>query len=304
MRKRLAHRLFRGPIALGSTLLAALGIALLLGYWLAVVQSPLSRQAVARNLLNNGEADKAAHVFETPAWQGVALYRAGRYHRAVGVFVTDDSITGLYNMGNAYAQLGLYRGAISAYETVLGRNPGHHDARFNLELVRRAAERERELLDESSRTENAGSWEDGLRDSQERGDPEMASGHQESDTEKADSLEPPEAGDGSQESGQDVGETSAPESEIAGSTAGDDSQDGEASDASVFSLSDQESDEPGNPSSNGKAPEDAIVLGGSVDKAREEALADEIILRRINDDPAIVLRARLNMALRKQRGGR
>jgi hypothetical protein len=99
-------------------------------------------------------------------------------------------------------------------------------------------------------------------------------------------------------------DTSAPESEVAGSTTSDSLKKGEASDASVFNLSDQESDDAGSPSSDGKAPEDAIVLGDIADQAREEALADEIILRRINDDPAVVLKARLNMALRKQRGGR
>ncbi len=304
MRETSTHQVFKGPVILAFALLAGLSIALLLGYWLAIVQGPLSRHAVAQDLLDNGEADKAAYIFETPAWQGVALYRAGRYHRAVGAFVTDDSVTGLYNMGNAYAQLGLYRGAITAYEAVLNRNPGHDDARFNLELVRRAAERERELLDESSRTENAGGWEDGIRDSQERGEPETAPRDQANETEEADSEEPPQSGSSDQESDQAVGETSAPESEVAGSTAADDSNEGGASDASVLSLSDQKNVESGNPSPNGKAPEETIVLDGAVDQAREEALADEIVLRRINDDPAVVLRARLNMALRKQRAGR
>ena len=304
MRKRLPHRIFIPPFFFASVLLTALSVALLLGYWLAVVQAPLSRHAVAQNLLEIGEADKAAHVFEMPIWQGIALYRAGRYHRAVGAFVTDNSISGLYNMGNAYAQLGLYQGAITAYEVVLSRHPGHHDARFNLELVRRAAEREQELLDESSRTENAGEWEDGLRDSQERGQPEPTSSDQNRDIEETSSQEPPQSGNNELESGQEVGETSAPESEIAGSTESGSSNDGDESAASVFGLSDEESDQAGSPSPDGAAPEETTALGGVVDKAREEALADEIILRRIIDDPALVLRARLNMALRKQRGGR
>ncbi|NJO38889.1 MAG: hypothetical protein HC871_16390 [Rhizobiales bacterium] len=46
------------------------------------------------------------------------------------------------------------------------------------------------------------------------------------------------------------------------------------------------------------------MMGGVIDPEREESMADEIVLRRIRDDPAIVLRARLNMALRKQRAVR
>ena len=47
-------------------------------------------------------------------------------------------------------------------------------------------------------------------------------------------------------------------------------------------------------------PRRALVIGGEVDRVREEAMADEILLRRIEDDPALVLKARLNMALRRQ----
>jgi Ca-activated chloride channel family protein len=304
MRERLLRQLSGGPLMLIFMFLVALGTALLLGYWLAILQSPLSRHTVARSLLQSGEAEKAAYVFETPIWQGIALYRAGRYHRSVGAFVTDDSVTGLYNMGNAYAQLGLYRGAITAYEAVLSRRPGHDDARFNLELVRRAAERERELLDESSRTENDGLWEDGLGESQERGNPETTQLDQDDETNNAESSEPSEGGSSDQDGNQGEGETSAPESEVASSHAGDNSNEGAASDASVFGLSDQESDQAGTPSPNGAAPEEKTVLGSVIGQAREEALADEIILQRIIDDPAIVLRARLNMSLRKQRAGR
>lgn len=304
MLERFLHRRIRGPMTLALGMLIALGIALLLGSWLAMVQAPLSRHSVAQNLLDNGEADKAAYVFEAPIWQGVALYRAGRYHRAVGAFVSDDSVVALYNMGNAYAQLGLYRGAITAYEAVLNRRPGHEDARFNLDLVRRAAERERELLDESRQTENEGGWEDGLRDSQEHGEPQPTSRDQGNLDDDTATSEPPRSGNSEQESDQSIGETSAPESDVASAAGGDNRDEGEASDASVFSLSEQHEDDGDRPSMNSAPSEEATVIGGLVDQAREEALADEIILRRINDDPAIVLRARLNMALRKQRAGR
>ncbi len=303
MLMRLLHRI-TGPMMLTFGLMITLGLALLLGSWLARVQAPLSRHSVAHNLLESGRADQAAYVFDTPIWQGVALYRAGRYHRAVGAFVADDSVIGLYNMGNAYAQLGLYRGAISAYEAVLNRQPDHKDARFNLELVRRAADRERELLDESRRTENEGGWEDGLRDNREHGEPETTSRDQTGENEATASSEPPRSGNSEQDPDQGLGETSAPESEITSAAGGDSHHEGDASDALVFSLSEQKDGDADKPSTDRALSEEAIVLDGTVNRAGEEALADEITLRRINDDPAIVLRARLNMALRKQQAGR
>ena len=304
MLNQLLKPFIRRPIMIAGILLTSLTVALVLGKWLAAVQAPLTRHAVARSLLDEGAPDKAAHVFEAPIWQGVALYRAGRYHRAVGAFVTDDSVTGLYNMGNAYTHLGLYRGAIAAYESVLQRQPNHEDARYNLELVRSAAKREQELEEEARQTENAGNWEDGLRDNQEQGEPETARSDQARESEEPDPSAQPEEQAGDQNAEAGAGETATPESRIAGENAGGSDKEGEQAEASVFSLSGRDDQDADDLSPEGANAEDAEVIGGEVDRAREEAMADEILLRRIKDDPAIVLKARLNMALRRQRAER
>lgn len=298
---RVAKSFSRRPVIAASLIVAAVAIALVFGRWLAIAQAPLSRHAVARNLLESGVPDKAAHVFETPIWQGVALYKAGRYHRAVGAFVSDDSVTGLYNMGNAYTRLGLYRGAITAYEAVLQRQPNHEDARYNLELVRSAAKRAQELEAEARQTENAGSWEDGLRDREEEGEPETARSDQANDGEESDPSSEPEDQAPEQDTREGAGETAAPESQIAGEHAGGSEKEGEQAEASVFSLSGREDQDADNLSPETANAEDTEVIGGEIDRAREEAMADEILLRRIKDDPALVLKARLSMALRKQK---
>lgn len=304
MRSTFLRQLSRRPVLILGSLMIALAAALLLGRWLAVVQAPQTRYAVARDLLENGAPDKAAHVFETPIWQGVALYRAGRYHRSVGAFVTDDSVTGLYNLGNAYARLGLYRGAISAYQAVLERRPNHEDAAHNLELVQLASRREQELENASRDTENAGNWEDGLRDQQEQGEPDVAEAEQPGEGENTDPSDPPEGEPGEQRGEANAGETAAPESQIAGESAGGSEREGEQAEASVFSLSGRDDQEADDLSPEGGDLDETEVIGGVVDRAREEAMADEILLRRIEDDPAVVLKARLNMALRRQRANR
>ena len=301
---RIRHLFVTRPVKLAGIFLVALAVALLLGRWLAVAQAPLTRHVVGLELLESGAPDKAAHVFETPIWQGVALYRAGRYHRAVGEFVTDDSVTGLYNMGNAYAHLGLYRGAITAYEAVLQRRPNHEDARFNLELVRKALGRAQELEEQSRQTENAGGWEDGLQDSQEQGQPEARSSDEPELGNDGEQAAPSEGDSGDQEGDANPGETAAPESQMAGEGTGGSDKDSEKADSSTFSLAGDEQTNIDELSADGNPLEDIDVLGGAIDRAREEAMADEIILRRIQDDPAVVLKARLNMALRKQKAGR
>ncbi|MGI9434069.1 MAG: tetratricopeptide repeat protein [Geminicoccaceae bacterium] len=298
MRALLLRLIKRREVAILAFALGAIAIALVLGRWLAVIQEPPTRHSVARQLLDSNAPADAAHLFEEPIWQGVALYRAGRYHRAVGAFVTDDSITGLYNMGNAYAQLGLYEGAIAAYEVVLNRMPGHEDARHNLELVRAAAQRERELEDESRETTEAGNWEDGLIQEEQKteGTTEPAAENEDGEQPETSESQSEEQGDGSRT------ETSQAPPSSNGASGSD--QSGDLSEAATFTLtgSEEENDDSLSPTSDELS--DRPVTSGKIDRQREEAMADEIVLRRIEDNPALVLKARLAMALRKQKAGR
>jgi Ca-activated chloride channel family protein len=306
MLDRLQRLLLRRPIASAGVFLVAFAVALLLGQWLAIVQAPLTRYAVARNLLENGAPEKAAFVFETPIWRGVALYRAGRYQGALSAFAADDSASGLYNLGNSYARLGLYRNAMAAYEAVLQRRPNHDDARFNLELVRKAAKREQELREDGGDAENAGNWQADLEVTEEQGEGEArpAGSDQLSDGGNAPSPGPQEENSDEQEGGEGAGETAGPNPQLAGGRGNGRVIDGEEIDASVFSIADHDDQEAVDPPTEKPAPEDAELTGGVIDREREESMADEIVLRRIKDDPAVVLRARLNMALRKQRAER
>ncbi|MGI9492821.1 MAG: hypothetical protein ACR2QF_10520 [Geminicoccaceae bacterium] len=292
------QRLFsRSEVALLVLFLAAAALALLLGRWLAVIQEPPTRQAVGERLLATNRAAEAAFVFEDKLWRGVALYRSGRYHRAVGEFVTDDSITGIYNMGNAYAHLGLYEGAIAAYEVVLARVPNHDDARHNLELVREAAKRARELEEESRETEEAGHWEEGLIEEQQEagGAPEPAAEDDE-ETTNSEETEVGEMGDGDQ-----VEANSAPPSS---NGAGGSEQQGQQAEATSLTLTSGDEEDDGDLSSALGDLHNQPVVPGRVDRQREEELADHILLRRIRDDPALVLKARLSMALRKMEAQR
>jgi Ca-activated chloride channel family protein len=282
----------RSEVALLILFLVAAATALMLGRWLAVIQEPPTRQAVGERLLATNRADEAAHVFEDKLWRGVALYRSSRYHRAVGEFVTDDSITGYYNMGNAYAHLGLYEGAIAAYEVVLARVPSHEDARFNLDLVREAAKRAQELEEESREIEEAGNWEDGLlEERQEAGGAPQPAAEDDEETPGSEESLAEEIGDGDQ-----VEVSNAPPSSDGAS--GSEQQGQQAEATSLALTTGDEQDE------NGLTPalddlEDRPIAPGTVDRQREEELADHILLRRIEDDPALVLKARLSMALRK-----
>lgn len=90
-----------------------------------------------KELLAHGKPADAAHRFESKDWKGAAHYRAGHYELAAKAFKEASGIKSQYNLGNSYAYMGNYDKAIATYEDVLKKDPNHHDARHNLEIVKK-----------------------------------------------------------------------------------------------------------------------------------------------------------------------
>jgi Ca-activated chloride channel family protein len=121
--------------------------------------------------LEDGNAADAAVLFEDPVWRAVANYRAGRYPSSVEGFAGQDDTENLYNLGNALARTGEFESAIRAYEQVLERDPGHDDARYNLDLLRQLQEQqdqsqsgEGQNQDSSSQSGGGGQQSEGQSD--------------------------------------------------------------------------------------------------------------------------------------------
>lgn len=100
----------------------------------------------AYRALQDGDAETAAKLFDDLQWRGSARYRGGDYAGAIGDFARNTETAGMYNQGNAYAQLGRYPEAISRYDQVLDKDPDHVDAAFNKDLLE-------ELLEQQSQQE-------------------------------------------------------------------------------------------------------------------------------------------------------
>ncbi len=82
-----------------------------------------------------GQYQLAAKSFQNCHWKGLAYYRAGDYANAILYLQTLDGAQAHYNLGNAFAQLGEYQQAITAYRAALQINPHLKDAEFNLALL-------------------------------------------------------------------------------------------------------------------------------------------------------------------------
>ena len=89
----------------------------------------------AHRLLREGDAERAAGIFEHRGWRAVARYRSSDYTGAVQDFAADSTPTGRFNLGNALARAGRLQEAVIAFDAVLAAAPGHEDAAHNKALV-------------------------------------------------------------------------------------------------------------------------------------------------------------------------
>jgi Ca-activated chloride channel family protein len=94
-----------------------------------------TRDQQAQKQLEAGNAMEAGELFEDPAWQAVAKYRAADYGPSAAGFASQDDVDSLYNLGNALARLGQFETAIDAYNDVLELDPDMEDAIYNRDLL-------------------------------------------------------------------------------------------------------------------------------------------------------------------------
>ncbi len=153
------------------------------------------------------DPEQAAQLFNDPAWQGSAAYRAGDYETAARAFAEKDSALSSYNRGNALAQLGDFDQAIAAYEQALDQNPPfREDVEANLDLIRNLKQQQEQQQQDQQDSEqqnqeqgdSSSSPQDGGQDSEQQQDPgESGQQDQQPDAEnpeqtgEAESAEPP-----------------------------------------------------------------------------------------------------------------
>ena len=147
----------------------------------------------AQALLEEGEAARAAELFEDPAWRAVARYRAGDYSGSAGDFAAREDADALYNLGNAQARMGRFDEAIESYNQALEMNPDNEDAAYNRDLIQDLVDQQNEQNQDQGNQEEGG--ESGGGGQQAEGDSQSdPSGEQSADGTPGNESEDGDAG--------------------------------------------------------------------------------------------------------------
>ena len=131
----------------------------------------------AYELLEEGQAAKAAQTFNDSTWQGIAAYKAQEYEEALQYWSNEESPITSYNRGNALARNGKLPEALEAYDQALAAEPDWEDAQFNRDLVAKLLDsQQKQSQEDKSSGGNPNRPEEGEEDSQEQPDQSASSG--------------------------------------------------------------------------------------------------------------------------------
>jgi Ca-activated chloride channel family protein len=99
--------------------------------------------------LQQEKPEQAAAMFKDPEWKASALYRAEKYKESAQALDGSESADARYNRGNALAKSGDLKAAAEAYEQALKIDKMHEDASFNLDLVKKAMQKQQQSDDQN-----------------------------------------------------------------------------------------------------------------------------------------------------------
>jgi Ca-activated chloride channel family protein len=260
---------------------------------------------------NNKEYQQAAQA-RSSALKGAALYQQGQFDAALNEFSQDKSATGYYNYGNALAKAGQLEAAIDAYKQAQVKQDNFSEAAENQALVE-------QLLNQQQDQKNQQGNDSQNQGEQSQDDADKSKQDQQKNGEKnnADKSE-----EDSQNSEQQQSDQSSEQSKDQQSQSGEQSDKQNEPDMQAQSQSQQnenkdenkpQQDEPQNqpnemseqpPSDEQKqqAQQQAMQAQAAelTNEEKEKAQQLNQLLRKVPDDPAILLRNKMQLEAQKR----
>ena len=218
-----------------------------------------------------GNHEKAATLFENPAWRGVSQYRAGQWTEATKSFEANDTANSWYNRGNSLAQAGQYENAIAAYDQSLNLQPDQADALKNRDIVRQLLEQQNQESEQDQQSENGSDNQEQQSDQQNK---------QSGDSEASDDQNDQQSPEDSNSSEDSNGSPDSSDSPQENGQSGEPSEQEQQGDEAPTELSDEQRE---------RLAEQTRQQMGKFDEGLEKQQALEQWMRRVPDDPGGLL---------------
>jgi len=279
-----------------------------LSWW----QTPfLNADQEGLNSYQQAQFKDAAEQFENKNWKASSLYKAGLFEEALAAYQDVPGVDSLYNQGNALAKLGKLEAAIQKYNEVLEQQPDHEDAEANKslleELLNQQQQQEQEQENQEQENQENGQ-QDGEQSEQgeQKGDEQGEQGEQSQGSENENNAEnenSPENkakqdnSDQSEGSGQSQPSDEQPEEQEA---AGEQSESEDSSDSnqqnSEFTENQDKQTDAKDIAAGAQNQEQPIT-----DAEKEEMQRMENLMRRVPDDPAFLLKRKMQLEAERRK---
>lgn len=272
-----------------------------------------TKNQVGAEHFKNEEYEQALTSFENSQWKGSSAYKAGDFETALNNFQLDNSALGLYNQGNALANLGKLDEAIEAYDKSLKIEPDNQNTIANkalLEQMKQQQDQNQEKQDDGDQQDQDSEKDKSKQDSKQDGEQESEQEKQDS-SEKDDSDQESSKSDSSDQDSSDENSSDSKESQSEPQPTDSENQ------KTPEQQSEQEASEQDATEQESKANEAQSESEKNQDDTSEEKLSSaqlnqqeideqeqqqkiEQLLRKVSDDPATLLRNKMILESRKR----
>ena len=265
----------------------------------------------ALNSYQRGKYKDAVSQFDDKLWKASSLYKSGEYERALAAFENIPGPESLYNQGNALAKLGKLEKAIEKYELALQEAPDFEDAKANKkiieDLLEQQAQQEKQNQQQnqqqgSDQNQNQDNQQNnGEDDQQQSGEPNNQDGEQNDNSDQQSGQNQQQNSteqNGEQQNSDNAersedSEPSEPEQQEPSSQQDNADQGENAQQNSAQALDEEES-------SAQEAEAMQSQAGELSDAEKEELQRMESLMRRVPDDPAFLLKRKMQLEAQKR----
>lgn len=259
----------------------------------------------ALDAYNNKDYEQAITA-QSSQLKGAALYQQGNFEAAVNQFSDDKSATGFYNFGNALAKAGKLEEAINAYQQAQALHPNFTQAADNQALVEQLLNQQQE-----QQSQDGGESQDGQKSDEQNQ-------QQNSDEAKQDQQQNDEQGEAQSDSEKNSDDKSDKDSEQAQEQADQQNKPDMQAEPQNEQSENQPAEQPNDNAEQQSEPQaanepvpdeqqqtaeqqaQAVQASELTNEEKEQAQQLNQLLRKVPDDPAILLRNKMQLEAQKR----